>query len=1003
MLTAVLLLALQLPEPATGPAPYWQQRADYAIAARLDEPTGTLGGTQVVRYRNNSPDTLRTIAFHLYLNAFRPGSRWADADSAEGRRRFNDLRDPDFGRNTIANVRVDEFPVLVEWPFAPDSTIARLRLRTPIPPGGTATITMDWTARPSTLPRRQGRRGRHYDFAQWYPRVAVYDKLGWQEHPLYPAGEFYGEFGSFDVTLDVPADQVLGATGVVTCGDPGWRTANRGAGPAANIREPRAAGWQAPPCAGTAARDRKLVRWYANDVHHFGLTMSPDYRYEGGEHNGTAIHVLYQPGDTATWGRGVVVGHTAQTLRFLEGVFGAYPWPQMTVVHRIEGGGTEFPMMQMNGEANEWLNVHEGAHNYLMGILASNEWREGWIDEGGASFLTSLFAESKGMRWYTGLERDMVQLDLDGWSEPASMVSEDYRDLGTYGAMVYGKGELFWHQLRHAIGDDAFRRTLRLLFERWKFRHVDEAAIRGVAEEASGRDLAGFFAQWLHGTELTDYAVGTVARREVFGGWETTIEVRRKGGRQFPVTVAVFAEGDTTRVMATGRAERERVVVRTGTKPRRVRLDPDVISGDWNHLNNQRTLGFTPERLIGPDQPTEHYLDLLVNARTRRDRRTVGWLPAVWYNDVGGLTIGARTRDDYLGRFEQHVTLFSGGTGVGVDDPVTDFDMYAKFVNPVWWRVPHLSQSLETFRMEGRSGAALTLERRKPTRLGGPTTRTVGGELRWLATHETRYLDADRWTNGGTGELALWAGVTHAAGPWALGVTARVAGGVQYGREGEGLTTEKRYDAQAYVRPEFTATMRRTLGARTTLGLQLFGGAVLADAPVLPQRRFFASGAGPYATLGNPFIRSIGAPLVGSDMLGRFHAPGDGNLRGIASGLSTEALATLNVELEHALVSRTGVAALSRIDVVGFADAGVLGDIRGPAGTTESLALLVAPDRWLADAGVGVRFTHRIGKLAWRTRIELPLWVSQAAYAATRTRDRFDAGRWLIAFSPVLR
>ena len=116
-------------------------------------------------------------------------------------------------------------------------------------------------------------------------------------------------------------------------------------------------------------------------------------------------------------------------------------------------------------------------------------------------------------------------------------------------------------------------------------------------------------------------------------------------------------------------------------------------------------------------------------------------------------------------------------------------------------------------------------------------------------------------------------------------------------------------------------------------------------------------------------------------------------------------MATLNVELEHAIVPRTGVAALSRIELVGFADAGVLGDMRGTAGmaTSPVLSLSLAPDRWLADAGVGVRFTHRVGTLAWRTRLELPLWVSQSAYAATRTHDRFDAGRWLIAFSPVIR
>ncbi len=103
----------------------------------------------------------------------------------------------------------------------------RFVLPQPLAPGDSMTVEMDWDARPSTTPRRQGRRGRAYDFAQWYPKVVVYDKYGWNEHPLYPGGEFYGEFATFLVNLDLPEDEVMGATGVPLCGDPGWERANR--------------------------------------------------------------------------------------------------------------------------------------------------------------------------------------------------------------------------------------------------------------------------------------------------------------------------------------------------------------------------------------------------------------------------------------------------------------------------------------------------------------------------------------------------------------------------------------------------------------------------------------------------------------------------------------------------------------------------------------------------------------------------------------------------------
>ena len=134
MIALALLVVQQAAAPASS-STYWQQQVAYEIQARLDEPSGVLGGTERIRYTNRSPDTLTTFSLHLYLNAFRPGSRWADADSSEGRRRFNDLRDPDFAFNHVRGVRIMGSPVQGTYPFAPDSTIVRFALPRPLPPG----------------------------------------------------------------------------------------------------------------------------------------------------------------------------------------------------------------------------------------------------------------------------------------------------------------------------------------------------------------------------------------------------------------------------------------------------------------------------------------------------------------------------------------------------------------------------------------------------------------------------------------------------------------------------------------------------------------------------------------------------------------------------------------------------------------------------------------------------------------------------------------------------
>ena len=172
--------------PIAVDSTYWQQRVAYEIVASLDEPSGVLSGNVRIKYVNQSPDTLRDFYVHQYLNAFRPGSRWAAADSAEGRVRFQHMQDPDyaFERITLGSLGTPDYP------YAPDSTIAHWRLPRRLAPGDSMSVDISWKARPSTLPRRQGRQGRRFDFAQWYPKVVVYDKYGWEDHPLYPAASF---------------------------------------------------------------------------------------------------------------------------------------------------------------------------------------------------------------------------------------------------------------------------------------------------------------------------------------------------------------------------------------------------------------------------------------------------------------------------------------------------------------------------------------------------------------------------------------------------------------------------------------------------------------------------------------------------------------------------------------------------------------------------------------------------------------------------------------------
>lgn len=569
----------------------WQQDVSYRIEAVLDEGEGRLEGRARLAYRNASPDTLRRLLFHQNLNAFRPGSVWARA--AEGGRfgGFGALEEPDYAYQRLSLVRVDGRETTPVYPGAPDSTVVAVPLAEPLPPGGALTVELAWTARPSTRCRRQCRRGRHWDFAHWYPRIAVYDQGGWQARALHPAGEFYGEFGGYDVTLELAGDQVVGATGVPVEGDPGWRPSLWS--PVRRI-DPNGDRYGPPPPADSlgllvpeAPEGRRRVRFLARDVHHFAFSVDPEYRYEGGRHDSVAVHVLYLPGDL-DWSAGAAVNRTLRALGWLEGIFGEYPYPQLTNLHRLEGGATEFPMVIMNGGPGQSLILHETAHQFAHAVLGNNEWREGWLDEGMASFLSGWFSEEVG-----GVEHPwagtIVALgrNPDVWRFPMDTAAHELPDFAAYETLAYTKGQVVLFMLRELVGADTMREILRTYYRENRFRHVDGRDLQAAAEEVSGEELGWFFDQWVRRPARLDYVLEEVGVEHTGDGrFRTTVVVRRRGGAWMPVTLQV---GPVRRVLDS-RERLQEVTVVTDHRPEAVVLDPELVLLETEKGNNGRRI-----------------------------------------------------------------------------------------------------------------------------------------------------------------------------------------------------------------------------------------------------------------------------------------------------------------------------------------------------------------------------------------------------------------------------
>ncbi|MDP2480163.1 MAG: M1 family metallopeptidase [Candidatus Palauibacterales bacterium] len=619
LLQAALLLAPQVTaagssapsvtRPGRPPDTLWQQRVSYSTEARLDEDAQVLHAVEVVRYHNASPDTLKVLFFHLYLNAFRPHSIWARTEQRKPFD-FGALRDPDYGYERVRSAELVPWgrggsgtgadasgsgardrSLTAAYPFAPDSTVVRFDLPRPLAPGDSTRVRIAWDARPATLCRRQCRRGRHWDFAQWYPRVAVFDTAGWEDHPLHPQGEFYGEFGTYDVTLDLASDQVLGATGVPVEGDPGWKP--DASSPDRTVDYQR--DWYGRPVRlddpglldGPASTGRKRVRFRAERVHHFAWSVDPAYRYEQGHLGKVAVRVLYRPGDL-DWDLGAAVRRTIRALRWLGGIYGPYPWPQLTNLHRLEGGGTEFPMVIMNGGPGQGLITHESSHQYNMGILANNEWKEGWLDEGMASFLTNWFEREHGVAhpWARTMRAARAR-EAAGATQVVSEPSEDFVDYATYGAMIYTKGSVVLRMLRWLVGEDTFREGMHVYYRDYRFHHVDGADLQAAMEKASGRELAWFFHEWLRTTWTLDYALGDVHTvPDGTSGWKTSVQVTRRGRAWMPVDLAV---GDST-LRLDSRDESQTVTVVTTGRPDSVVLDPRGVLLETSIENNRTAL-----------------------------------------------------------------------------------------------------------------------------------------------------------------------------------------------------------------------------------------------------------------------------------------------------------------------------------------------------------------------------------------------------------------------------
>jgi peptidase M1-like protein len=576
---------------APGPR-YWEQRADYDLHGTLDTVTKSLHGEMTLRYTNVSPDTLRFVWFQVEQNAFKQGSLNSlvfPADSRFGARNFE-------GGDVIE--RFNEVVGTKKTPLKTrvEGTVMKVDLATPLAPGKMTTFDVAWHFNiPEHGADRMGRDGSLFELAQWYPRVCVYDDLrGWNTEPYLGQGEFYLEYGDFNVAITVPAGYIVASTGTLQNGAEVLT-------PAEISRLAQAAKSDTPVHIVTqqdlqsgAARPRKTgtMTWHfsAKNVRDAVWAAAPDYLWDASSYQGHMAFAYYRPSATETWKDAADMARMS-IMEYSERWF-PYPYPQISAV---EGpiSGMEYPMLAMetkSADKYDLYNVvtHEIGHMWYPMIVGSNERMHMWQDEGFNTFINYFsearrYPEKGSYEQRVAHDRQMVEQFMShNYDEPLE-VQPDRINPNLLGENAYVKTAVGLAQLRDEIlGPQAFDEAFREYTRRWAFKHPSPADFYKTMEDVSGKRLDWFFREWFIENAHFDVGIDTVVQRQVGGVDSVGVRYRNYARGVLPILVKfTFNDGSTqdfaypAEVWSTNPLYYDRFYDFRGKTVTKIQIDPD--------------------------------------------------------------------------------------------------------------------------------------------------------------------------------------------------------------------------------------------------------------------------------------------------------------------------------------------------------------------------------------------------------------------------------------------
>ncbi len=611
--------------------PLSARTSNYDMKIKLDTDSNKIEAEQTVTFTNPSDDTIWTMPFHMYYNAFKNNKTTFYTGSTRiprskpqeeidnciwGRIEVLDILD-EAGNDLTKNMRYVQY----DDGNTNDHTVLEVRLKNPVLPRGTAELKMKWESRIPKLFIRTGYSRDFYFMAQWYPKLGVYEPAGsrfsvdgqWNCHQYHPSTEYFGEFGVYNVAIDVPSNYKVGSSGFIT------KKEEKG--------------------------DRTIHTYLAEDVIDFTWAANPDFIEIKEDWKGVEIRLLIRPEHEHNKER--FLGAVRSSLNFYEDYIEKYPYPTLTIVsppfYGLPAGAMEYPTLitspTLSGfpsgiHTTETLVIHEFTHQYFMQMLATNEQEEPWMDEGFTSFFEAKIMDLTYEGGVIDLDYFNIHIGSKELRRGRFLAGENIKvnpisdfgyhfNHGSYSEIVYGKTAVWLRTLEGLVGDETMRDIIKTYFARWKFKHPGRQDFIDVVNEVVpkhhgdkfGEDMNWFLNQAIFGTDVCDYAVRSIQNNEIteaigffenpddcikpstgvfnsfLNVYEAKVVVFRLGEFYVPQEVAItFDDGTTIIEEWDGKGRSKEWVYEGSRKIVSAEIDPSLkIALDKNLINNSYT------------------------------------------------------------------------------------------------------------------------------------------------------------------------------------------------------------------------------------------------------------------------------------------------------------------------------------------------------------------------------------------------------------------------------